>query len=114
MILITGQLSGQSYLETGVFYSKTIKEWVNIDDIQAITDIGQMATMEGGYFGPELPAETWQRQGQYYFIIKYKTRVGLDGCSVKIYHPQKSEAERLHDDFVSIWKKYKSHQRNKK
>ena len=109
LILLTMPVKSQSYLETGVFYSKTQKEWINIDDIQAISDIDSMQTMRGGYIGPEIPDEVFTYQGQYYFVIKYKR-----GNPITIYKREKSEIKRLHKDFLLIWKRYKSYHINHK
>ena len=104
LILMGTTIDAQHYLETGVFYSKTLKEWVNIDDIQAITDIDSVPILPTGIY-IDLPDEQWTHQGQYFFILKYKR-----GEPAVIYQREHSEAIRLHNDFLSIWKKYKIHQ----
>jgi len=94
------------YLETGIFYSKTLKEWINIDDILAITDIKLAPEIQTGtYSGP--PPEWWSYAGQYYFHIKYKR-----GKDYIVYQPEESEIIRLHNDFVSIWQNYKKHHKS--
>ena len=103
LTLLTMTAKSQYYLDTGVYYSKTLKEWINIDDIQAITDTSVAPKIETGFHLGPLP-EWWDYAGRHYFHIKYKR-----GRDYIIHLPDKKEVIRLHDDFVSIWKKYKAH-----